>query len=69
MVKMETSFFENTPFKNKIVLFLMSVFIFFDKPDSHQRCTQGVKNRREIQLTRFALPYDYTCFADGTPFE
>ncbi len=29
---------------------------------------QGVRNRREIQLTRFALPYDYTCFADGTPF-
>ena len=27
---------------------------------------QGVRNRREIQLTRFALPYDYTCFADGT---
>ena len=25
----------------------------------------GVWNRREIQLTRFALPYDYTCFADG----
>ncbi len=30
--------------------------------------TQGVRNRRERQLTRFALPYDYTCFADGTPF-
>ena len=29
---------------------------------------QGVRNRRERQLTRFALPYDYTCFADGTPF-
>ena len=29
---------------------------------------QGVRNRREGQLTRFALPYDYTCFADGTPF-
>jgi len=29
---------------------------------------QGVWNRREIRLTRFALPYDYTCFADGTPF-
>jgi len=26
---------------------------------------QGVRNRREIQLTRFALPFDYTCFADG----
>ena len=24
-----------------------------------------VGNRREIQLTRLALPYDYTCFADG----
>ena len=31
--------------------------------------TQGVRNRREIELTRFALPYDYTCFADGTSFE
>ena len=30
--------------------------------------SQGVRNRREGQLTRFALPYDYTCFADGTPF-
>ena len=32
---------------------------------------QGVCNRREIQLTRPALPYDYTkytCFADGTSF-
>ena len=29
---------------------------------------QGVRNRREIQLTRFALPYDNTCFADDTPF-
>ena len=28
-------------------------------------CHQGVWNRREIQLTRPALPYDYTCFADG----
>ena len=27
----------------------------------------GVGNRREIQLTQFALPYDYTCFAEGTP--
>ena len=27
---------------------------------------QRVWNRREIQLTRPALPYDYTCFADGT---
>ena len=25
---------------------------------------QGARNRRERQLTRFALPYDYTCFAD-----
>ena len=32
------------------------------------RLNQGVRNRREIQLTRFALPYDYTCFADGTTF-
>ena len=24
---------------------------------------QGVRNRREIQLTRFDLPYDYECFA------
>ena len=32
------------------------------------RSKQGVRNRREIQLTRFALPYDYTCFADDTPF-
>ena len=31
-------------------------------------CDQGARNRRERQLTRFALPYDYTCFADGTPF-
>ena len=23
----------------------------------------------EIKLTRFALPYDYTCYADGTSFE
>ena len=29
---------------------------------------QGVW-RREKKLTRLALPYDYTCFADGTPFE
>ena len=29
---------------------------------------QGVWHRREIQLTRPAIPYDYTCFADGTPF-
>ena len=27
---------------------------------------QGVWNSRETQLTRPALPYDYTCFADGT---
>ena len=27
------------------------------------------KMGREIQLTRFALPYDYTCFADVTSFE
>ena len=32
------------------------------------RYNQGVRNTRQIQLTRFALPYDYTCFADGTPF-
>ena len=32
------------------------------------RCDQGVRNRRERQLTRFALRYDYICFADGTPF-
>jgi len=30
--------------------------------------TQGVWINREIQLTRPALPYDYTCFADGTSF-
>ena len=30
---------------------------------------QGSRNRREIQLTRSALPYDYTCLADGTPSE
>ena len=30
--------------------------------------TQGVWNIREIEPTRPALPYDYTCFADGTPF-
>ena len=30
--------------------------------------SQGALNRREIQLTRPAPPYDYTCFADGTPF-
>ena len=31
---------------------------------------RDVKGRmgREIQLTRFALPYDYTCFADVTSF-
>ena len=29
-------------------------------------CDQGVWNRREIQMTRPALPYDYTCYADGT---
>ena len=29
---------------------------------------QGARNRRERQLTRFALPYDYTCFIDGTSF-
>ena len=29
---------------------------------------QGLRNRREIQLTRFALPYDYACFADGISF-
>ena len=29
---------------------------------------QGVWNRREIQMTQPALPYDYTCFADGTSF-
>ena len=32
---------------------------------------QGVCNRREIQLTQPALPYDYTkytCFADGASF-
>ena len=29
---------------------------------------QGVWKRREIQMTRPALPYDYTCYADGTPF-
>ena len=28
---------------------------------------QGVWTRREIQLTQPALPYDYKCFADGTP--
>ena len=33
-----------------------------------QDLEQGARNRRERQLTRFALPYDYTCFADGTPF-
>jgi len=31
--------------------------------------TQGVWNRREIQLTRPALPYDHACFTDGTSFE
>ena len=31
--------------------------------DSHM---QGVWNRREIQLTRPALEYDYKCFADVT---
>ena len=30
---------------------------------------QGVWNIREKESTRLALPYDYTCFADGTPFE
>ena len=30
---------------------------------------QGVWNRREIQRTRTALPYNYACFADGTSFE
>ena len=29
---------------------------------------QGVCNGREVQLTRPALPYYYTCFGDGTPF-
>ena len=33
------------------------------------RYKQGVWNRREIQMTRPALQYDYTCFADGTTFE
>ena len=28
---------------------------------------QGVWTRRQIQLIRPALPYDYKCFADGTP--
>ena len=32
-------------------------------PPYHMIIHQGVRNRREIQLTRFALPYDYTCFA------
>ena len=30
---------------------------------------QGVRNRKEIKMTLFALPHDYTCFADGTPFK
>ena len=30
---------------------------------------QGVRNRRKIKMTLFALPHDYTCFADGTPFK
>ena len=30
---------------------------------------QGVWNRREVQMTRPALPYDYTCIVDGTSFE
>ncbi len=28
------------------------------------RQDQVARNKRERQLTRFALPYDYTCFAD-----
>ena len=31
------------------------------KPKTRRK--QGVWNKREIQLTRPALPYDYTCFA------
>ena len=30
---------------------------------------QGVRNRRKIKMTLFALPHDFTCFADGTPFK
>ena len=33
-------------------------------------CTaRSLEYIREKELTRPALPYDYTCFADGTPFE
>ena len=49
-------------FKDHCTKFILSV-------SSHSWFPQGVWNRREIQLTRPALPYDYTCFADGTSFE
>ena len=31
--------------------------------------SQGVWNIREKETTRPAIPYDYICFRDGTPFE
>ena len=43
----------------------MSLGKIFDESELNQ----GVWIRREIQLTRPALPYDYTCFADGTLFK
>ena len=42
----------------------------FDIGLSETKCLQGllqgVWKRKEKQMTRPALPYDYTCFADGT---
>ena len=59
---------------NRVIVFLMDMnklkllytavqLVFYTNISIH-----GVWNRREIQLTWPALPYDYACFADGTPF-
>ena len=55
------------------------VYQVYSYPDKQFRCTlyahcllfipRSMEYIREIETTRPALPYDYTCFADGTSFE
>ena len=56
-------------YRHFISISILTISLYFIYIYLSLYVNKGVWNRREIQLTRAALPYDYTCFADSTLFE
>ena len=65
--------FSTVPFKQLACLSINQVSIIcrsnFKRHLLKERKAQGVWNIKEIEMTQPALPCDYLCFADRTPFE